>query len=78
MTNRTQIQDAARHRGDHPVSVRARAVGRRLVIRIVDRGLGLAATELERVFEPFYRTPENRAGHTVSGSAPPRALPCSP
>jgi two-component system sensor histidine kinase KdpD len=61
------LENAARHRGGHPVSVRARAVGRRLVIRIVDRGPGLAATEVEHVFEAFYRTRENRAGHTGSG-----------
>jgi two-component system sensor histidine kinase KdpD len=61
------LENAARYRGGHPVSVRARAVGRRLVIRIVDRGPGLAANELERVFEAFYLSPENRTGHTGSG-----------
>ena len=61
------LENAARWSGGHPVSVRARKVGRRLVIRIVDRGPGLASSELERVFEAFYRTAENRAGHTGSG-----------
>jgi two-component system sensor histidine kinase KdpD len=61
------LENAARHRGGHPVSVRARAVGRRLVVRIVDRGPGLAAHELERVFEAFYRSAEDRTGHTGSG-----------
>jgi two-component system sensor histidine kinase KdpD len=61
------LENAARYRAGHPVSVRARRVGRRLVIRIVDRGPGLAGSELERVFEPFYRAPENRTGHTGSG-----------
>ena len=61
------LENAARWSGGHPVSVRARKVGRRLVIRIVDRGPGLAGSELDRVFEAFYRTAENRAGHTGSG-----------
>lgn len=61
------LENAARYSGGHPVSVRARAVGRRLVIRIVDRRPGVAATELERVFEAFYLSPENRSGHTGSG-----------
>jgi two-component system sensor histidine kinase KdpD len=61
------LENAARYSGGHPVSVRARAVGRRLVIRIVDRGPGLAAGELDRVFEAFYRAPENPTGHTGSG-----------
>ncbi|MCW3016641.1 MAG: hypothetical protein JWO02_3733, partial [Solirubrobacterales bacterium] len=38
-----------------PVSVRARAVGTRLVVRIVDQGPGIPAAEQERVFEPFWR-----------------------
>ena len=61
------LENAARWSGGHPVSVRARKVGRRLVIRIVDRGPGLASSELERVFEAFYRAPNGRAGHTGSG-----------
>jgi two-component system sensor histidine kinase KdpD len=61
------LENAARWSGGHPVSVRARKVGRRLVIRIVDRGPGLASSELERVFEAFYRAPNSRAGHTGSG-----------
>ena len=61
------LENAARYSGGHPVSVRARAVGRQLVIRIVDRGPGLAAGELDRVFEPFYRAPENPTDHSGAG-----------
>jgi two-component system, OmpR family, sensor histidine kinase KdpD len=61
------LENAARFSGGHPVSVRARAVGRKLAIRIVDRGPGIPRGELERVFEPFYRGREAPVAHTGSG-----------
>lgn len=56
------LQNAARHSGGHPVSVRARAVGGRLVVRIVDRGPGIPAAQLDRVFEPFFSSGNERTG----------------
>jgi two-component system sensor histidine kinase KdpD len=61
------LENAARYSGGHPVSVRARAVGRRLVVRVVDRGPGLSSGELKRVFEPFYRPSGDLTGHPGSG-----------
>lgn len=49
------IENAVRHSGGQPVSVRARAVGPRLVVRVVDRGPGIVAAEQDRIFEPFHR-----------------------
>ncbi|HVR06018.1 MAG TPA: DUF4118 domain-containing protein, partial [Solirubrobacteraceae bacterium] len=57
------LENARRHSGGHPVSLRARAVRTlggegdrdRLIVRIVDRGPGIPPAQLERVFEPFYR-----------------------
>jgi two-component system, OmpR family, sensor histidine kinase KdpD len=60
------LENAARYSGELPVSVRARAVGPRLLIRVVDRGPGIPSAELERIFEPFYRVPGD-AGHRGSG-----------
>jgi two-component system sensor histidine kinase KdpD len=61
------LENSARHAGGHPVSVRARAVGSRVLVRIVDRGPGIPPSQLERVFEPFYRSGNDRTGHRGSG-----------
>jgi two-component system, OmpR family, sensor histidine kinase KdpD len=60
------LENAQRHSGGHPVSVRARAV-RRLIVRVVDRGPGIPPAQLERVFEPFYRAGTPGGGHRGSG-----------
>ncbi|HEY0516702.1 MAG TPA: ATP-binding protein [Solirubrobacteraceae bacterium] len=54
------LENAARYCAGKPVSVRARAVGERLRVRIVDQGPGITAQERERVFLPFYRGDEGR------------------
>jgi two-component system sensor histidine kinase KdpD len=61
------LENSARYSGGHPVSVRARAVGPRLLVRVVDRGPGVPATEVARIFEPFYRAPGDDNGHRGSG-----------
>jgi two-component system, OmpR family, sensor histidine kinase KdpD len=64
------LENSARYSGGHPVSVRARAVGPRVLIRVVDRGPGVPAAEASRIFEPFYRAgaggPDEN-GHRGSG-----------
>ncbi len=61
------LENSARYSGGHPVSVRARAVGPRVLVRIVDRGRGVPAAEKARIFEPFYRAPGAANGHRGSG-----------
>ncbi len=67
------LENARRHSGGHPVSVRARAVrthggaNDRVIVRIVDRGPGIPPLQLERVFEPFYRAGTAQGGHRGSG-----------
>ena len=61
------LENSARYSGGHPVSVRARAVGTRILVRIVDRGPGVPAAETARIFEPFYRASDAANGHRGSG-----------
>ena len=61
------LENSARHAGGHPVSVRARKLSNRVLVRIVDRGPGIPPSQLERVFEPFYRSGNDRTGHRGSG-----------
>ena len=49
------LENAARFAGEDPVAIRARATDGQILIRISDRGPGIAREDLERVFEPFHR-----------------------
>jgi two-component system sensor histidine kinase KdpD len=61
------LENASRHSGGHPVSVRARDVGGRILVRVVDRGPGIPPAQRDRVFEPFYRSGTEQTGHRGSG-----------
>jgi two-component system sensor histidine kinase KdpD len=61
------LENAQRHAGGHPVSVRARDVGGRILLRFVDRGPGIPQAQRERIFEPFYRSGTDATGHRGSG-----------
>ncbi len=49
------IENAQRFSGGHPVKLRARVSGGRLLIRVIDRGPGIPPEALPHVFEPFRR-----------------------
>ena len=49
------LENARRYSNGLPVSVNARRIGERVVVRIVDQGPGIPTAERERIFEPFYR-----------------------
>ena len=61
------LENGVRYSGGHPVSVRARVTGGRLLVRVVDRGPGIPPAQRDRVFEPFYRAGNTSAGHRGSG-----------
>jgi K+-sensing histidine kinase KdpD len=56
------LENAVVHGEGHPVLVRSRLVGPRLVVRVVDRGPGIPENLRERIFEPFYRAPGAASG----------------
>jgi two-component system sensor histidine kinase KdpD len=55
------LENAARYAGGEPVSVRVRQAPQGILVRVGDRGPGIAREELERVFEPF-ESSGDRAG----------------
>ena len=55
------LENARRYSGGHPIKVRARVVGGKMSIRVIDRGPGMSPTQLSRAFEPFYRDHTNDA-----------------
>ena len=38
--------------------MRARHVGREVDVTVTDRGIGIAAAEQTKIFDPFYRAPD--------------------
>jgi two-component system sensor histidine kinase KdpD len=62
------IENARRHSGGQRVTVRARPVQNRLVVRVVDRGPGIPHEQLDRIFEAFNRGPDARGAGDHGGS----------
>ena len=57
------IENALKYSGpDAKVLIRITATRKEAIVRIVDQGPGLPESELERVFEPFYRASDGRGG----------------
>ena len=61
------LENGVRHSDGHPVSVRARDVGARILVRVVDRGPGIPPAQRDRIFDPFYRSGTEATGHRGSG-----------
>jgi len=60
------LENAAKFSDAHtPIELRAsRGAAGALVIDVEDHGIGIGESELERIFEPFYRTDRSRARST--------------
>jgi len=68
------LDNALRYAPEGPVVVAARAAADRLAVEVSDRGPGLAAAELERVFEPFVRGARERQRGSGLGLAICKAI----
>jgi two-component system sensor histidine kinase KdpD len=56
------LENAAHFAGDQAVSIRGRANGPNVLLRISDHGPGISREDLERIFEPFYRAHDGDQG----------------
>jgi two-component system, OmpR family, sensor histidine kinase KdpD len=50
-----------------PIEVTTQRSGEELIVSVLDRGQGIAPDELERVFEPFYRSKRTSEGTAGAG-----------
>lgn len=51
-----------------PIDVRARSEGDDVVVEVVDRGVGIAARDLERIFEPFAQVGRSQMTDKAGGT----------
>jgi two-component system sensor histidine kinase KdpD len=61
------FENAIRFSGEQPVRVSATTAGDDVIVRVSDRGPGIAEEDRERVFEPFYRAKDGHESHVGSG-----------
>jgi signal transduction histidine kinase len=56
---RNLLGNAAKYSGaGSPVEIQAESAGDEVIVRVFDRGPGFGPDEAERLFEPYYRSPE--------------------
>jgi two-component system sensor histidine kinase CpxA len=58
------VRNALLYADDSHIEVRVEAANGTARVRVLDRGPGVPAEELKRIFEPFYRTDKSRAHQT--------------
>jgi two-component system sensor histidine kinase KdpD len=63
------IENSLRYAGDAPVTIRSHLIGRQVAIQISDQGPGVPTSEIDRVFEPFYRGERDGASGSGLGLA---------
>lgn len=62
------VDNALRHgQGGGPVRVHTSAVDGQAIVEVADHGPGIAAADLERIFEPFYRVRADATASSGSG-----------
>jgi signal transduction histidine kinase len=61
------FENAVRHAGRGQITVSTERRADRIQIRVADEGPGVAAADLERLFEPFFRADRSRSPSTGTG-----------
>jgi len=59
---RNLFENAVRHGAGTPIDASVQRDGERVLLRVSDRGPGVAEADRERIFEPFYRPEGHREG----------------
>jgi two-component system, OmpR family, sensor histidine kinase ArlS len=54
------VINACKYSDDHQANVKLKVEGNTVSIDVTDRGKGINSSELEKIFQPFYRIEENR------------------
>jgi two-component system, OmpR family, sensor histidine kinase ArlS len=54
------VINACKYSDDHQANVKLKVMGNTVSIDVTDRGKGINSSELEKIFQPFYRIEENR------------------
>lgn len=55
------VINACKYSNDHQANVKLNVSGNAIFIEVKDRGKGISSSELEKIFQPFYRIEENRS-----------------
>jgi two-component system sensor histidine kinase KdpD len=63
------LENSSQFAGDEPIVVRGRSADSFVILRVTDRGPGIARGELERIFEPFYRSRDRKGAGSGLGLA---------
>lgn len=58
---RNIVMNACKFSADHRASINLRIAHQQVMIAISDHGPGISATEIEKIFQPFYRIEETRS-----------------
>jgi signal transduction histidine kinase len=55
------VANACKYSKDKQAQVKLQVLNNTIAIDVIDRGKGIANTEIEKIFQPFYRIEENRS-----------------
>lgn len=60
MATKNIVLNACKYSADHHAAIRLSVTDDQIVIMIEDKGIGIPDSELENIFQPFYRVPDQR------------------